>query len=216
MLIHSTEQDITKFPGVIHPRKSILVHIPHTSHLTSSTSSLPASGSSTLHLVTAGDANANILCFDGGGTGTGLCFGRPGDDNAEIMREVQSSIPGSVGGDVVEAGDVDVEWLGEGVLGVIGGVMFVELRAVGVEPVRVLPQLLSIPLLLTLPHSSSHSSFPLPLGTYFVPPALPSSVVSPELFYPLVSLSSVSSSPQSMELGDSACPKHETTHLSVD
>ncbi|KAG0706494.1 hypothetical protein DFH29DRAFT_1076935 [Suillus ampliporus] len=109
MLIHSAEQDIIKFPGVIHPRKSIFVQIPHTSHLTSSTSSLPASGSSTLHLVTASNANANILCFDGGSTGTGLCFGRPGDDDAETMRAVQSSMPGGIGGDAVEAGDVDVE-----------------------------------------------------------------------------------------------------------
>ncbi|KAG1738103.1 uncharacterized protein EDB91DRAFT_1249412 [Suillus paluster] len=106
---------------------STQVHIPHTSHLTSSTSSLPASDSSTLHLVTAGDANVNILCFDSSSTGTGLCFGRPGDNDVEKMQAVQSSIPGSVGGDAVEAGDVDVEWLGEGVLGVVGRVMFVEL-----------------------------------------------------------------------------------------
>jgi len=58
---------------------------------------------------TAGEANANILCFDGGGTGTGSCFGIPGDDDAETMRAVQSSIPGGVGGDAVDAGDVDVE-----------------------------------------------------------------------------------------------------------
>lgn len=58
---------------------------------------------------TAGEANANILCFDGGGTGTGSCFGIPGDDEAETIRAVQSSIPEGVGGDAVDAGDVDVE-----------------------------------------------------------------------------------------------------------
>jgi hypothetical protein len=58
---------------------------------------------------TDGDANANILTFDGGGIGTGSCFGMPGDEDADTMRAVQSSIAGGVGGDAVEAGDVDVE-----------------------------------------------------------------------------------------------------------
>ncbi|KAG1901140.1 uncharacterized protein F5891DRAFT_1223724 [Suillus fuscotomentosus] len=56
---------------------------------------------------TAGKAKANILCFDGGGTGTGSCFGIPGeesDDEAETIQVVQSSIPGGVGGDAVDAG----------------------------------------------------------------------------------------------------------------
>ncbi|KAG1843863.1 hypothetical protein C8R48DRAFT_780518 [Suillus tomentosus] len=55
----------------------------------------------------AGKAKANILCFDGGGTGTGSCFGIPGeesDDEAETIQVVQSSIPGGVGGDAVDAG----------------------------------------------------------------------------------------------------------------
>lgn len=63
---------------------------------------------SSLH-QTAGEANANILCFDGGGTGTGSCFGIPGDDEVDTIRAVQSSIHGGVGGDAVDAGDVDVE-----------------------------------------------------------------------------------------------------------
>jgi len=58
---------------------------------------------------TDGDANANIFTFDGGGTGTGSCFGIPGDEDVDIIRAVQSSIPGGVGGDAVDAGDVDVE-----------------------------------------------------------------------------------------------------------
>ncbi|KAG2061135.1 hypothetical protein BDR06DRAFT_966909 [Suillus hirtellus] len=55
----------------------------------------------------AGKAKANILCFDGSGTGTGSCFGIPGeesDDEAETIQMVQSSIPGGVGGDAVDAG----------------------------------------------------------------------------------------------------------------
>ncbi|KAG1744003.1 ubiquitin-related domain-containing protein [Suillus paluster] len=57
MLIHSAEKDIIKFPGVIHPRKSILIQIPHASHLTSGASSLPANGLSTFHL---------LICLHGG------------------------------------------------------------------------------------------------------------------------------------------------------
>ena len=52
---------------------------------------------------------ANISPFDGSDTGTGLCFEIPGDEDADIMRAAQSSIPGGIGGDAVEAGDVDVE-----------------------------------------------------------------------------------------------------------
>jgi len=58
---------------------------------------------------TDGDAKANILALEGGSTGTGSCFSIPGDEDADTMRAVQSSIPGGVGGDAVEAGDVDVE-----------------------------------------------------------------------------------------------------------
>jgi hypothetical protein len=36
-------------------------------------------------------------------------FGIPGEDEAETMRVVQSSIPGGVGGDAVDAGDVEVK-----------------------------------------------------------------------------------------------------------
>ncbi|KAG1890671.1 uncharacterized protein F5891DRAFT_1212612 [Suillus fuscotomentosus] len=38
-----------------------------------------------------------LLDTEDGSTGTGLCFGIPGDDEAETMRAVQSSMPGSVG-----------------------------------------------------------------------------------------------------------------------
>ncbi|KAG1744332.1 hypothetical protein EDD22DRAFT_1005719 [Suillus occidentalis] len=47
MLTPSTELDITKFQGGIHPKKSILVQVPY--HLTNSTSSL--SRSFTLHCL---------------------------------------------------------------------------------------------------------------------------------------------------------------------
>lgn len=58
---------------------------------------------------TEGEAKANILAFDGGCTGTGSCLSTPGDEDADTMRAAQSSRAGGVGGDAVEAGDVDVE-----------------------------------------------------------------------------------------------------------
>jgi len=58
---------------------------------------------------TDGEAKANILTFDGNDVGTGSCFEIPGDEDADIILAAQSSIPGGVGGDAVEAGDVDVE-----------------------------------------------------------------------------------------------------------
>jgi len=63
------------------------------------------------------------LTFDGNDAGTGSCFEIPGDEDADIILAAQSSIPGGVGGDAVEAGDVDVEKLGEGVSGVVGVAM---------------------------------------------------------------------------------------------
>jgi hypothetical protein len=51
----------------------------------------------------------NILAFDGGCTGMGSCLSTPGDEDADTMRATQSSRAGGISGDVVEAGDVDVE-----------------------------------------------------------------------------------------------------------
>jgi hypothetical protein len=39
----------------------------------------------------------------------GWNFGIPGEDKAETMQVVQSSIPRGVGGDAVDAGDVEVK-----------------------------------------------------------------------------------------------------------
>ena len=38
--------------------------------------------------------------FDGSHTGAGSCFEIPGDEDANAMRAVQSSIPGDIGGDI--------------------------------------------------------------------------------------------------------------------
>jgi hypothetical protein len=40
---------------------------------------------------------------------TGPCLSIPGDEDADTMHAVQSSIPGGIGGDAVEGGDVDIE-----------------------------------------------------------------------------------------------------------
>ncbi|KAG2033079.1 hypothetical protein BDR03DRAFT_968392, partial [Suillus americanus] len=45
--------------------------------------------------------------------GIGSCFGTPGDDAADKIRAVQSTIPAGLG-DAVEAGNIDVESLRDG------------------------------------------------------------------------------------------------------
>ncbi|KAG1800187.1 ubiquitin family-domain-containing protein [Suillus plorans] len=57
MPIHSAEKATIKFSGAIHPRKSIIIRIPHASHLTSGASPLPANGLSTFRL---------LICLHGG------------------------------------------------------------------------------------------------------------------------------------------------------
>lgn len=49
---------------------------------------------------------------------------RPGDDEADTILAVWSSWPGGVGGDADDAGDVEGEYEGDGVSGVVGGVMY--------------------------------------------------------------------------------------------
>jgi hypothetical protein len=56
-----------------------------------------------------GEAKAVILAFDGGCTGTGSCLSTPGDEDADTMCDAQSSRAEGVGGNAVEAGDVDIE-----------------------------------------------------------------------------------------------------------
>ena len=50
-------------------------------------------------------------------------FTRPGDDDADTILAVRSSMPGGVGGDADDAGDVG-EYVGDGVSGVVGGVIY--------------------------------------------------------------------------------------------
>ncbi|KAG1879525.1 ubiquitin family-domain-containing protein [Suillus tomentosus] len=57
MPIHSAEKATIKFSGAIHPRKSIIIRIPHASHLTRGASPLPANGLSTFRL---------LFCLHGG------------------------------------------------------------------------------------------------------------------------------------------------------
>jgi hypothetical protein len=62
---------------------------------------------------TQGEANANILLFElneWDSCGMASAFTRPGDDDAETILAVRSSIPGGVGGEADDAGDVDGEY----------------------------------------------------------------------------------------------------------
>ncbi|KAG1855022.1 ubiquitin family-domain-containing protein [Suillus subluteus] len=57
MPIHSAEKATINFSGAIHPRKSIIIRIPHGSHLISGASPLPANGLSTFRF---------LICLHGG------------------------------------------------------------------------------------------------------------------------------------------------------
>jgi len=57
-------------------------------------------------------------------TGMDSTLARPGDDNADTIFAIWSSMPGGVGGDVDDAGDVNGEYEGEDVSGVVGGVRY--------------------------------------------------------------------------------------------
>jgi hypothetical protein len=70
-------------------------------------------------------AKANIFVFNGCIDGAfSTRIDSDGDDSAETIFALRSSMPGGVGGDADEAGEVDVEFDGEGVGGVIGAVSY--------------------------------------------------------------------------------------------
>jgi len=74
---------------------------------------------------TEGDANANIFVFRGCiGGAFSTRIDREGEESAETIFALKSSMPGGVGGDADEAGEVDAELEGEGVGGVIGVVSY--------------------------------------------------------------------------------------------
>jgi len=76
---------------------------------------------------TEGIAKANIFVFRGCiGGAFSIRIDKEGDESAETIFALRSSIPGGVGGDADEAGEVEVEFEGEGVGGVIGGVSYEE------------------------------------------------------------------------------------------
>jgi hypothetical protein len=74
---------------------------------------------------TEGIANANIFVFNGCiGGAFSTRIDKDGDKSTETIFALRSSIPGGVGGDADEAGEVEAEFDGEGVGGVMGGVSY--------------------------------------------------------------------------------------------
>jgi len=80
---------------------------------------------------TEGIANANIFVFNGCiGGAFSTRMDKDGEESAETILALRSSIPGGVGGEADEAGEVEVEFEGEGVGGVIGGVSYEDVTLV--------------------------------------------------------------------------------------
>lgn len=76
---------------------------------------------------TAGVAYANIFALRGctwGGFSWAIRIEKPGDESAETIFGLNSPEPGGVGGEADDAGDVFVEYEGDGVSGVVGGVAY--------------------------------------------------------------------------------------------
>jgi hypothetical protein len=74
---------------------------------------------------TQGVAKANIFCFINAYS-IAACPGivMPGDRSCETILTLSSIIPVGVGGEAEDAGDVEFDRQGEGVSGVVGGVMY--------------------------------------------------------------------------------------------
>jgi len=74
---------------------------------------------------TDGAAKANIFCFIiAYSIAEGSGIERPGEDSWVTILTLSSIRPWGVGGEAEEAGDVESDRHGEGVSGVVGGVIY--------------------------------------------------------------------------------------------